>query len=163
MTINLLPKPLHRAVLRLANRVRRQWRMFRKVPLRGVSIIARNERGEVLLVRHSYGPDVWALPGGGVARGESPDDAVRRELLEEVGCECRQLRLVTTMEEEISGSPHTAFLYEALLMGKPKPDEREIVEARMFAPEALPGQLGRITASRLARWRNRSSGAVPLR
>ena len=29
-------------------------------------------RGEVLLVRHTYGPERWELPGGGVHRGEDP-------------------------------------------------------------------------------------------
>ncbi|WP_369297952.1 NUDIX domain-containing protein [uncultured Neglectibacter sp.] len=45
--------------------------------------------GKVLLVRHSYGAGKGMLivPGGYVNRGENPEDAVRRELLEETGVE----------------------------------------------------------------------------
>lgn len=43
--------------------------------------------GEVLLVRHTYGPGKGRLivPGGYALAGESAEDAVRRELMEETG------------------------------------------------------------------------------
>lgn len=45
-----------------------------------------DERDRVLLVRFEF-PDaaVWATPGGGIDPGESDHNALRRELLEEVG------------------------------------------------------------------------------
>jgi 8-oxo-dGTP pyrophosphatase MutT (NUDIX family) len=81
----LLPAPLHRALLPLAHRLRHAWRRWRKVPIAGVSVVITNLTGDVLLLKHSYGPDVWSLPGGGLGRGEDPLAAARREVREELG------------------------------------------------------------------------------
>ena len=34
----------------------------------------------VLLVRHSYGPHRWCIPGGGIQREEHPDTSAQREI-----------------------------------------------------------------------------------
>jgi len=48
-----------------------------------------NARGEVLIARRAGLPDhashAWQMPQGGIDRGEAPEDAVLRELAEEVG------------------------------------------------------------------------------
>jgi 8-oxo-dGTP pyrophosphatase MutT (NUDIX family) len=50
----------------------------------GVAGAVIDNRGRILLVKHRYNPG-WRLPGGGVNRSEPPQDAVLRELSEEVG------------------------------------------------------------------------------
>lgn len=56
---------------------------------RKVRAVVTNPDGNVLLIRpHGYSRDEWALPGGGVEPGESPLEAIRRELAEELGVEC---------------------------------------------------------------------------
>lgn len=45
-----------------------------------------NDTGQVLLIEHVFRPHYpWGLPGGWVERNESPADAVRREIEEELG------------------------------------------------------------------------------
>ena len=41
--------------------------------------------GEVLLIKHNYGHPNWTLPGGRINRKESPEQAMVRELKEELG------------------------------------------------------------------------------
>lgn len=155
-----LPAPLHRAVLPLVHSLRHMWRHWRKTPLAGVSVILANTVGEVLLLRHSYGPDVWALAGGGMGPREDPQAAARREVREELGLVLDRLELVAVIEEVISGSPHTAHIFVAISDAPPRPDGREILEARFFAADALPADLGRTTAARLAIWREWSASCA---
>lgn len=50
----------------------------------GAHTIVYRDTGELLLVRHE-GVDLWVIPGGEVAPGESFREAARRELSEEAG------------------------------------------------------------------------------
>lgn len=63
--------------------------------------------GTVLLTRVSargFHTGLWSLPGGGIDHGESPRDAVVRELREETGLECTVGDLVTVDDERIRGT-----------------------------------------------------------
>ena len=44
-----------------------------------------NERGQLLWARRVGGRDAWQFPQGGISAGESPTEALYRELYEEVG------------------------------------------------------------------------------
>ncbi|STY30004.1 MutT/nudix family protein [Legionella wadsworthii] len=50
----------------------------------GARALILNESNQILLVKHTYQPH-WHLPGGGVKKGESAQEALIRELKEEVG------------------------------------------------------------------------------
>lgn len=119
-------------------------------------MVISNLSGGVLLLRHSYGPKVWALPGGGIDKNEDPADAARREVREELGVTLGKMEAIAVIEEEVSGSLHTAHLFAAICDARPKPDNREIVEARFFPTHSLPEPLGRITRQRLDIWRERT-------
>ena len=153
-----LPATLHSALLPLAHRVRHYWRRWRKTPIAGVSVVITNLNGDVLLLKHSYGPDVWSLPGGGLARGEDPEAAARREVREELGVEPARIEPIGTLEEVLSGSPHTAHVFAAVCDQRPRPDGREVKEARFFPSHSLPEPLGRTTRTRIAAWRARGVG-----
>ena len=150
-----LPAPLHRALLPLAHIVRHYWRRLRGTPLEGVSVIITNLGGDVLLLKHTYGPKVWGLPGGGLKSGEDPVAAARREVQEELGITLTRIDPIGTLEETLSGSPHTAHLFAATCDQHPRPDRREIHEARYFPSHSLPEPLGRITRARIDAWRKR--------
>jgi ADP-ribose pyrophosphatase YjhB (NUDIX family) len=134
----LLPAGLHRALYRVAYRLRGGLRRRFRIPIYGVSAILRDAEGRVLLVRHSYGPDSWALPGGGHRRAEDPELAVRLEIREELGIGIEALEAIATLQETISGAPHTASLFAGIVTGEPRPDGREVIEARFFAYSEMP-------------------------
>lgn len=50
-----------------------------------VGIMLTNERGQLLWARRIGGRDAWQFPQGGISAGESPTEALYRELYEEVG------------------------------------------------------------------------------
>jgi putative (di)nucleoside polyphosphate hydrolase len=50
-----------------------------------VGIVIANDRGELLWARRVGGRDAWQFPQGGINHGEQPEQALFRELEEEVG------------------------------------------------------------------------------
>lgn len=65
--------------------------MYRK----GVSVIIINDKNEFLLVNlESFEEKYFAIPGGGVEPEETLEDAVYRELNEELGIEQKHLQIV---------------------------------------------------------------------
>lgn len=152
--LRLIPRPLYRAALNIAYPLQQIVRRITGRARDGVSVIARDRQGRILLIRHSYGPDGWYFPGGGMKRGEDPELAARRELEEETGCEAVELRRITIFEEVLSGGSHQSHVYEALIDSEPKADGREVLEARLFAPDALPDSLSPRTRHRLRLWQD---------
>ncbi|MCR4404857.1 MAG: NUDIX hydrolase [Candidatus Acetothermia bacterium] len=95
------------------------------------------EEGKILLVKASRGflKDQWNLPGGFVGYGESPPEAVAREVAEEVGAPCRVGRLLGV--ESFIGKKSCLhwhmFFYEVELAGREfHPAADEILEVRWF-------------------------------
>ncbi len=151
----MIPAWLHRALLRRAHRLRHHWRKLSGSTREGVCIIGRDLDGRILLVRHSYGPAGWYFPSGGLRRGEGAEAAARRELREETGCPAQRLVLLGVLDEELSGAPHRAHVFEAVVDATPQADGREVVEARFFPTHSLPEPLSPRTRARLALWRAR--------
>lgn len=157
---HLLPARLHRALMPLAHTVRSLWRRLRRAPIAGVSVVIADLDGRILLLRHSYGPRVWALPGGGLKRGEDPEACARREVREELGLELASIRKIALLEEELSRSAHEAHLFAANSHMRPAPDMREVIEARFFPIHSLPEPMGEVTRRRIAAYRARGTGAA---
>jgi len=68
------------------------WFVFRP-KTRGAKCIVEHD-GKILLVKLSYAHKGWTIPGGGVDRGETYEEAVRREVLEEVGIKLNGLKKI---------------------------------------------------------------------
>lgn len=153
LRIRLIPRPLHRLALRAAHRVRSRFRRVFKLPLEGVSVLITDLEGRLLMVRHSYGSQAWLLPGGGMKRGERAEDAARREIAQELGCELENPVVLQTISERMSGAPHTAHLVAARTLDRPRPDGREVIEARFFPVHSLPEPQTPLTRSRIAVWK----------
>lgn len=158
--LRLLPGPVHRLALRLAHGVRlRWWRASSKV-VRGCNVIAANALGHVLLVRHSYHlTDLWMLPGGGLGKGESLLDAAARELAEEVGCTLVSPRHIDTVTLDRAGWTNVIEIVSGTTSDRPSPDGREIIEARFFAPDALPRSTSKPAQAMIARWQAFQNGS----
>jgi putative (di)nucleoside polyphosphate hydrolase len=58
-----------------------------------VGIIVANNHGQVLWARR-YGHEAWQFPQGGIIDGESPEQAMYRELREEIGLEPQDVELL---------------------------------------------------------------------
>jgi 8-oxo-dGTP pyrophosphatase MutT (NUDIX family) len=65
-----------------------------------------------LIERHRAGLHYFTFPGGGVNEGETPEGAVLREVLEELGVNVRVLRLVAKVW--FRGNPQFHFLVEQM-------------------------------------------------
>ena len=88
-------------------------------------------RGNDMLVmkRNKFGREYFTLPGGGIAIGESPEAALRRELSEETSMQLGNFRLVFV---EDAGEPYgVQYIFLADYAGgepqlSPTSDEAEI-------------------------------------
>jgi len=136
-------------LIKLAHRILRvYWFLVRPVTL-GVRILLINE-GQVVLVKHSY-QDAWFLPGGGVKRGETLEQAIRRETAEECGAALHRVRFIGTYTNFVENkSDHvTLFLSQDFTIQEVGDPEIEMVSAFPFQelPEnTSPGSRRKIAA-----------------
>lgn len=119
----------------------------------GVRLLARDARGRVFLVLHSYVPG-WHLPGGGIDARETAREAAAREAAEEGGLRLSAppalfhvyLRRTRAIDDHI-----VLFTAEgAEAPAEPRGPSAEILASGFFAPEDLPPETTPATRARIA-------------
>lgn len=118
-----------------------------------VSAIILNKNKEVLLTHNkSHGPDFWKFPQGGVENDESLEEAIRREMNEELGLNDLLILKESSVEykylwpahvQEIKGymGPQITFFYIQIDDdNKLIPDQNEIDGTKWTKAEDLPAK-----------------------
>lgn len=132
---------------RLAYRLMRAWWFVRRPTTSGARVLLIKD-GQVLLVRHTYLRS-WMPPGGGVAHGETLEQAVRREAREEVGATLHHLRLHGVYNAFGEHKHDTVALFVSEDFETDGTTDREIEEARLFPLDDLPEGISPATRRRI--------------
>jgi len=98
------------------------------------------QNDQVLLVRHTY-IEGWYLPGGGVKRGETLDQAARREAHEETGATLNNLSLVGAYTNFGGWKSDHNILFLSTDFTITGEHDSEIAEISFFSLDALPTNL----------------------
>jgi mutator protein MutT len=110
---------------------------------KSVGAIIRNKKGEILMIDRAIPPLFWACPAGHIDEGETPEQALIREVFEEVGLKVENSKLsvhefVEWNECSKGVRGHDWFLFEVLnWSGGLKTSEREVKECKWLAPDEI--------------------------
>ena len=103
-----------------------------------VAAAIRNSRGEIFATQRGYGEfkDWWELPGGKAEPGETMEQALRREIMEELDTEISVDGFITTIDYDYPSFHLTMHCYWcSILSGSLELKEHEA--ARWLAPDEL--------------------------
>ena len=129
---------MRRFIYKYGYKLAKLYWFFRRPTTQGVRSIVLCDR-EVLLVRHSYGSDLWTTVGGGVKKGEALETALRREVKEEVGLELDTVKKVGEIFNGAEYKEDTIHVYVSTVTNKQiRIDGSEIIVAEWFLIDALP-------------------------
>ncbi len=100
------------------------------------AILFSSDRKALYLMKRRDVP-VWVFPGGGIDLNESPEEAIVREVQEEMGFIVRIKRKVAFYEKSGAFIKPTHF-FECEILEIGKPSEEETLDVRLFPLHALP-------------------------
>ena len=109
-------------------------------PVISPAVITRITRGEEILLAHNvrFPEGRYSHIAGFIEPGESVEDAIRREVMEEVGLHVDNIRFFSSQPWPMPHSLMLAFTAECTDKGDPTPDGEEIDDARWFTRETMP-------------------------
>jgi 8-oxo-dGTP pyrophosphatase MutT (NUDIX family) len=146
-----LPVAVRRQGYRLAFALLRAYWFVRRPTLHGVKCVI-TDGDTILLVRHTYGPRRWDLPGGAVKRAEPPVDAARREMREELGLEISEWTSLGEVSATVHHCRDSLACFGAELSAPALALNRaELAAGRWFRRSELPSEISGIVGPILAR------------
>ena len=119
------------------------------MPTVGVFAAIIDDREHILCVKHDYGDKHWALPGGGMESGESPSEALKREVEEETGYIVRPNDQIGVYSARFKDDIVIFFRAEIEERLPWQPNE-EISEVQFFDRHSLPESLRPRTRARIS-------------
>ena len=124
------------------------WWLFRPKTF-GVRIIIKNGN-KIALVLHIYAnKNLWSLPGGSIKKYEKPEEAIIREVKEELGIEIEP-RYLDKIVRNAEYKRDTVYCFIAEVDENDlSPDNKEISEAKWFELNNLPSNLSPFAKSLL--------------
>jgi ADP-ribose pyrophosphatase YjhB (NUDIX family) len=118
----------------------------------GVRAMVMDRQNRIFLVRHTYVPG-WYMPGGGVEPGETLEEALARELIEEgdIVMSGKPSLHGVFLNKALSNRDHVAvFVVREFEQTAKKAADLEILEADFFDLDHLPEATTAPTRRRLA-------------
>lgn len=94
------------------------------------------KEGRIMVYQRPEGKDLagkWEFPGGKLEEGESPEQALKRELKEELAIETEPGRVLDVLRKGSAGKDILLMFYACRAKGEPVPQEKGTV--RFIAPE----------------------------
>ncbi|HWS66030.1 MAG TPA: NUDIX domain-containing protein [Steroidobacteraceae bacterium] len=111
------------------------------MPTLGVFAAITDEDGRILCLRMNYATHAWTTPGGRVEIGESPLDALKREVLEESGLDVVAEELVGVYSKPKKDDIVLFFRARVVAQSPWQPTD-EIAQMGYFGRGNLPEPMG---------------------
>jgi len=118
------------------------------MPTLGVFAAITDEDARILCVRMNYATHAWTTPGGLVEPGESPLDALKREVLEESGLDVVAEELVGVYSKPKKDDLVLFFRARVIAQNPWQPTE-EIAQMGYFGRGNLPKPMGLAARTRI--------------
>ena len=112
-----------------------------KNPLPVAVCVAKNREGKILITRRNLEPGInrWALPGGFIELGETPETACLRELKEETGIKGKIKRLIGVYVQKTRHYGSLLVIgYEVSIFKDFLSLNNELKDAKFFGKQTLP-------------------------